>query len=63
MEIYKLKLPYLTIDLVYKEGSLCKKEIGDKGKEYLSLIKGGTVKECLDYIRSVYGGAGVEVKE
>lgn len=63
MKHYLLKLPYLTVKLLYSKGNLYKLEIGDKGKERLSLLKGGTIKECLKYIRSVYGGAVVEVKE
>ena len=63
MKHYTLKLPYLTAILVYKKGSLYKMVVDDKGKERYSLLKGGTIEECLEYIRSVYRGAEIEVKE
>jgi len=52
----------MTIELIYKDNALFQAR-RDKDKEVHSIIKGGTLEECIEYIEGVYGGEVEEIND
>ena len=57
-----LKTNFMTIEFIYKDNALfiVRRE---KDKEVHSIIKGGTLEECIAYVEDVYGGKVKEIKK
>ena len=55
MKKFKIQTAYMKMLFAYINNTLYQIQKGDKGKESLMLIKGGSLDEVKSYVESVYG--------
>ena len=54
MRKFKITLPFMQQEFAYNGKTLYMVTTDQKGAPKLTTFKGGTIKECLDYVKTVY---------